>query len=157
MNVDVIVHWTFHRRYHIINDQPTTCYHDYYHLYIVTIYDLARDSFQWKWYFHVYMLKLLLSMYVSLQKEQFIAFFFNFLKDMLFCSTSGKMASFLIRLYSEHDVHITAISNVQSASCHDVQQTSIIRQVKRFTSKRTLRFKVQITFAFVRLLNVQEE
>ena len=43
MDVDVNVHWTFHRRYHITDGQPTTSYHDYYHLYIVTKYEFARD------------------------------------------------------------------------------------------------------------------
>ena len=45
MDVNVNVHWTFHRRYHITDDQPTTFYQDHYHLYMVTKYGFARDSF----------------------------------------------------------------------------------------------------------------
>ena len=45
MDVNVNFHLTFHRRYHITDGQPTTCYHNNYHLYIVAKYDFARDSF----------------------------------------------------------------------------------------------------------------
>ena len=41
---------------------------------------------------------------------------------MLFCSISGKMASFLARKYSENDVQVTSISNVQSTFWHNVKQ-----------------------------------
>ena len=54
---------------------------------------------------------------------------------MLSCSTSGKIASYLVWQYSEHDVHVTFISNVQSTSGHIVQSTSMIRHIKRYTSK----------------------
>ena len=33
-------------------------------------------------------------------------YFLNFLKVMLFCSTSGKMASFLVRPYSEYSHNV---------------------------------------------------
>ena len=35
MDVNVNIHWTFHTPYDITDGQPTTCYHDYYYLYIV--------------------------------------------------------------------------------------------------------------------------
>ena len=55
------------------------------------------------------------------------------------------MASFLVRPNSEHNVHITSVLNVQSASWHNVQQTSVGPKIH---VQSTLRFKVQITFAF---------
>ena len=58
-----------------------------------------------------------------------------FFKVMLFCSTSGKMASFLVRQCSENEVHVTSILNVQSTLSHNVHPTAIIRHIKRYTPK----------------------
>ena len=53
--------------------------------------------------------------FCALPKGQTLGkYLLNFLKVMLSCSTSGKMASFLVRQYSEHDVHMTLFSNGQS-------------------------------------------
>ena len=46
-----------------------------------------------------------------------------------FVPISGKMASFLVRKYSETDVQVTSISNVQSTFWHSVQPTVMIRHI----------------------------
>ena len=53
MDVDVNVHWMFHRRNRITDGQPTTCFHDYYHLYIVTNTILEEFHFSENGIFHV--------------------------------------------------------------------------------------------------------
>ena len=59
----------------------------------------------------------------------------NMLKVMLSCSTSSKIASFLVRQYSEQDVHLTSILNVQFTSWHSLYLKTIIHHIKRYMSK----------------------
>ena len=51
---------------------------------------------------------------------------------MLFCSISAEMASFLVRKYSEIDVQVTSILNVQPSIkfWHNVQPTVMIRHIQ---------------------------
>ena len=94
LDVPVNVHLTLHKRHHITDGQPTTCYHGYYGLYIVTKYHFSKDSFWWKWYFHIYILKLPSQFVCPCKIWIWSKHLFIVLKVMLFRSTSGKMAYF---------------------------------------------------------------
>ena len=84
-------------------------------------------------------------------------FFLNFLKVMLFCSTSGKMASFLVRPYSKHDVHIMSVSNVQSESDltsmfmtrNEEKRMSALRPKMTFIRRRDFTFTNRFSIVFV--------
>ena len=54
----------------------------------------------------------------------------------VFFSFPVKMACFLVRKYSEHDVQVTSILNVQSTFWHNVEPTVMIHHTQNHTSKR---------------------
>ena len=76
--------------------------------------------------------------------------FIYLLKVMLSCSTYSKIAIYLVKQYLEHDVYVT-FSLSLDITAHN---TFILCHIKRYTSKGrwdlTLRFDVQIMFAFER-------
>ena len=69
---------------------------------------------------------------------------------MRFCSISGKMASFLVRKYSENDVQVTSISDVQSTFWHNVQPTNVEIQ-------RSKNFCISTCFGRSKIVTTKEE
>ena len=133
--------WTFvgrlNRRYQITKGQYSTWLHGEHHVYIVSNTILQAIHFSENGIsvsnFWSYPSQSLCPRKMTNFKQTNFDFFW---KSCGFFFISGKMASFLVRKYSENDVQVISILNVQSTFRHNVQPTIMIRYIQYHTSKR---------------------